>query len=202
MRQFTASDTALLIIDMMNLFDFEGGAALAKSALACSPVIRRLRDRFDDAGAPVIYVNDNFSNWQGDFHELISACQTAPAPSSTIARALAPRDGHYHVLKPKHSAFLSTPLAILLAQLGARKLVLSGIAADSCILATATDANMRELDVWVPADGVAAITRDRKAKALALIKTSLGGDIRGTRAIRTLFPDISLSPSGLLTPAL
>ena len=187
---------------MMNLFDFEGGPALAKSALPCGRVICRLRDRFDEAEAPVIYVNDNFSNWQGDFRELVAACQTTEGVSSRIARALAPRAGHYHVLKPKHSAFLGTPLAILLAKLGVRKLVLTGIAADSCILATATDANMRELSLWVPGDAVAAITRDRKAKALALIKASLGGDVRGSRATFSLFPGAPASPKTALAPSI
>lgn len=187
---------------MMNLFDFEGGDALAKSALACTPVICRLRDRFDTAGAPVIYVNDNFSNWQGDFRELVAACQTTDGPASQIAHALAPGTGHFHVLKPKHSAFLATPLAILLAKLGIRNLVLTGIAADSCILATATDANMQELDLWVPGDAVAAITRDRKAKALALIKASIGGDVRRSRAIQGLFPGATISLRTTLTPSL
>ena len=202
MRRQVPSETALLIIDMMNLFDFEGGAALAKSAVACVPVICRLRDRFDTAGAPVIYVNDNFSNWQGDFRDLVAACKTTEGASSHIARALAPGAGHYHVLKPKHSAFLGTPLAILLAKLGIRKLVLTGIAADSCILATVTDANMQEFGLWVPRDAVAAITPDRKAKALALIKASLGGDVRGTRAIRTVFPRSPASPPTALAPSL
>lgn len=84
MRRSASSETALLIIDMMNLFDFEGGPALAKSAHPCSRVIRRLRDRFDEAEAPVIYVNDNFSHWQGDFRELVAACQTAEGFSSRI----------------------------------------------------------------------------------------------------------------------
>lgn len=202
MRRSAPSETALLIIDMMNLFDFEGGSALAKSAHACSRVIRRLRDRFDDAEAPVIYVNDNFSHWQGDFRELVAACETAEGFSSRIARGLAPRPGHYHVLKPKHSCFLGTPLAILLAKLGVRQLVLTGIAADSCILATASDANMHELALWVPGDAVAAITRDRKAKALALIKASLGGDVRGSRAIPTLFPSAPESQKAALAPSL
>lgn len=188
MRRSATSDTALLVIDMMNLFDFEGGAALAKSARACTPVILRIRQRFDESRAPVIYVNDNFSNWRGDFRELVAACQSTDGPTSHIARALAPGAGHYHVLKPKHSAFLGSPLSILLAKLGIRKLVLTGIAADSCILATANDANMQELELWVPGDAVAAITRGRKANALALIKTSLGADIRGSRAIDMLFP--------------
>jgi nicotinamidase-related amidase len=184
----TEQAPALLIIDMINLFDFEGGSALGKAAVACSRVIRSLRSRFDEAGAPVIYVNDNFARWQGDFSTLLAQCASAIEPSREIARCLAPLPGHYHVLKPKHSAFLATPLGILLAKLGVRQVVLTGIAADSCILSTATDAKMREFDLWIPRDAVAAQTPARKATALALIRTSLGADVRGTRAIPGLFP--------------
>ncbi len=185
----SSAPVALLIIDMLNLFDFEGGAALCASATRCAPVIARLRSRFDDVGAPVIYVNDNFAQWQGDFRDLVALCAAADGPSAVIARRLLPLSGHYHVLKPKHSAFVGTPLRFLLDSLGVRRLVLSGIAADSCILATANDANMREFDLWVPGDAVAAISKGRKANALALIKTSLRADIRGTRAVPALFPD-------------
>ena len=184
----TEQKPALLIIDMMNLFDFEGGPALGKAAVACSRVIARLRKRFDDAGAPVIYVNDNFARWQGDFNALLAQCAFATEHSRDIAHRLAPRPGHYHVLKPKHSGFRATPLGILLAKLCVRQLVLTGIAADSCVLATATDAKMREYEVWVPSDAVAAITPSRKSTALALIRTSLEADVCGTRAVKGLFP--------------
>ena len=180
--------TALLIIDMMNLFDFKGGAALGKSALASLPAIARLRRRFQRAGAPVIYINDNFAHWQGGFHELVAQCRSAGGPSSEIATALAPREGHYYVLKPKHSAFLCTPLSVLLAKLGVRRLVLTGIAADSCIVATALDATMREFELWVPNDAVGAISKERKANSLSLIRSSLGAGTQGTRVVRTLFP--------------
>jgi nicotinamidase-related amidase len=179
---------ALLIVDMMNLFDFVGGRALGQAAMRCSHVIARLRERFDRAGAPVIYVNDNFAHWQGDFRDLVSRCSEVPGAPATIAQRLAPRLGDYHILKPKHSAFLATPLAVLLAKLGVRELVLTGVAADSCILATAQDANMREFKVWVPSDAVAAQTPARKAHALAVIRQSLGGEVRATRGAPGLFP--------------
>lgn len=51
---------ALIIIDMMNSFDFEGGHALAVQAESASKNIVRLRDYFDGADLPVMYVNDNF----------------------------------------------------------------------------------------------------------------------------------------------
>lgn len=179
---------ALLIIDMMNLFDFKGGGALGTAALTCLPAITRLRQRFDDASEPVIYVNDNFAHWQGEFHDLVARCTLAGGPSAKIATALTPGPGHYYVLKPKHSAFLCTPLSVLLAKLGVRRLVLTGIALDSCVIATALDATMREFDLWVPNDAVGAISPSRKDKGLALIRSSFEVDTRGTRAVATLFP--------------
>ena len=109
------SDTALLVLDMVNRFDFEGGDRLAKAARAIVPRIETLRARFDAAGAPTIYVNDNFSHWQGQFGDLVAACRDAGGASASIVQRLAPRPHDYHVLKPKHSGFLATPLAILLA---------------------------------------------------------------------------------------
>lgn len=179
---------ALLIVDMLNLFDFEGGKALGKAALGCARSIARLRARFDEAGAPVIYVNDNFTKWQGEFRDLIAHCATTPGPPAEIARLLSPRPNHYYVLKPKHSAFLGTPLSILLGELDVRQLVLSGTSADSCILATAQDANMREFELWVPRDVVASITPEQKARGLALLKATLHAEIRSTRSIAGLFP--------------
>ncbi|RZA11427.1 MAG: cysteine hydrolase [Lysobacteraceae bacterium] len=183
-----AQRTALLVIDMINRFDFEGGRALGIAASRCVPVIARLRARFDAAKAPVIYVNDNFMHWLSDFRELVAECRMIEGPAARIAGALSPRPGDYQVLKPKHSAFLGTPLEILLAQLEVRRSVLAGIAADSCILATAQDANMRDFRLWIPADAVAAQTPARRAGALGLARQALGADVRSTRVVEGLFP--------------
>lgn len=188
MQADKSGGTALLIIDMMNLFDYEGGNALGRSALACLPPIGRLRQRFARASAPIIYVNDNFSQWQCGFPELVARCRMAGGPSRKIATSIPPGHGHYHVLKPKHSAFLCTPLAVLLAKLETRRLVLTGIAMDSCVMATALDANMREFELWVPNDAVGAISQNRKSSALALIRSSMNVVTRGTRAVDGIFP--------------
>lgn len=171
---------ALLIVDMVNRFDFEGGEALALGAVRIAKTIRRLRDRFDVLQRPVIYVNDNFMQWQADFRDLIAVCAQATGPCAEILRHLAPVRGHYHVLKPKHSAFLDTPLSILLAKLDIRRVIVAGIAADSCIAITAQDAKMRELDVWVPGDCVAAISPARKRGALQWLRSSAGIDTAPT----------------------
>lgn len=175
--------SALLIIDMINLFDFEGGGRLAKDAARIAPRIARLKTRFSQAGAPVIYVNDNFMDWRADFKELIAICSYPGNAGAGIARLLTPGPDDYYILKPKHSAFLATPLSLLLAECGVRRVVLTGLAADACILITAQEANMREYQVSVPADCVAAQSPGRRTRALAILKASFSADIRASSAI-------------------
>lgn len=166
-----APSTALLIIDMFSRFDFPGAQALAPAAERAAAQIRRLRNHFDGHGWPVIYANDNFSDWKRDFRQQVAQCQRDGGPAGRIADLLSPLPGHYFVLKPKHSAFLASPLPILLAKLGVRSLWLSGMTADSCVLATALDANAREFDVVVAREAVAG-TPARKQRAMALLADS------------------------------
>ncbi|HFK2920083.1 cysteine hydrolase family protein [Stenotrophomonas beteli] len=163
--------TALLIIDMFSRFDFPGAQQLAPAAERAARQIRRLRDHFDDCRWPVIYANDNFSDWKRDFRQQVAQCQRDGGPAGRIATGLSPSPGHYFVLKPKHSAFLASPLPILLAKLGVRRLLLSGMTADSCVLATALDANAREFDVVVALEAVAG-TPGQKQRAMALLAGS------------------------------
>jgi len=175
--------SALLIIDMINLFDFEGGERLAKEATRIAPRIARLKARFGQAGAPVIYVNDNFMDWRADFKELVAICSHPRSAGAGIARVLAPRPNDYYILKPKHSAFLATPLSLLLAECGVRRVVLTGVAADACVLITAQEANMREYQVSVPADCIAAQTAARRTRALAVLEPSFSPDTRPSTAV-------------------
>ena len=178
----------LLIIDVINHFDFPGAERLATFATDVSASIRRLRDRFDGAGAPVVYVNDNWAQWIGEFSDLVTACLQADGAPSTLAATLAPGEQHYHVLKPKHSGFMDSALTVLLQQLDADRLVITGLATDSCVLATALDAHMRDYPVWCPSDCSAAITMKRKSAALAILRSTIAARTVSTRHCADLFP--------------
>lgn len=179
---------ALLVVDMLNLFDFPDGAAMAAAARRITPAIARLRARFDRAGAPVIHVNDNFAQWRGEFADLVAACGAAGGTPSYIAARLAPLPQHYHVLKPRHSGFACSALPVLLETLAVRRLVVAGIAADSCVLATAQDANARDFSLWIPGDCVASRRAAWTRQALALMRHSLGARIAASGNVRGLFP--------------
>lgn len=176
-------DMALLIVDMINPLDFSGGAAVLPLATAAAERIARLKKRLHQSGVPVIYINDNFAHWQMDFRELVAIC-SHDSRGAPLAQLLAPdRDDHF-VLKPKHSAFYETPLATLLAKLEVRHLVITGLATDNCILATAMDAHIREYRVHVPRDCVATASRVRGDRALALMRDSLELDVRTSRYVQ------------------
>ena len=91
--------------------------------------------------------------------------------SSDIAKVLQPQPGDYFVLKPKHSAFLATPLTVLLAKLGVKELVVAGMTAESCITATCFDSNAREYDPIVVEEAVAGLGANRRT-ALRLLQDS------------------------------
>ncbi|MBG8562911.1 cysteine hydrolase [Pseudomonas qingdaonensis] len=166
-----APKAALLIIDVFSLFDFPEADELAPAAIGAAKEAVRIRREFDKRQLPVIYANDNFGDWQRDFPQLVSDCRHNGGSSAEVVKHLAPEAGHYFVLKPKHSAFLATPLAILLAKLKVNQLVLSGMALDSCVLATALDANSREYRTVVAKQAVAALP-DRREVALQLLERS------------------------------
>lgn len=173
-----ASRTALLIIDVFSLFDFPEGDELAPAAIDAAKEAARIRREFDKRQLPVIYANDNFGDWQRDFPQLVRDCRHNGGSSAEVVKHIGPGAGHYFVLKPKHSV-LATPLAILLAKLQVNQLVLCGMALDSCVLATALDANSREYRTVVAKQAVAALP-DRREAALQVLERSGAAKVMDT----------------------
>jgi nicotinamidase-related amidase len=95
-----------------------------------------------------------------------------------MSSTLSPHRGDYFVLKPKHSGFFSTTLDVLIRHLGARTLVLTGVATDICIMATAQDAYMRDYRLLVPRDCVAAESPAAHRFALNHMKALFKADVR------------------------
>lgn len=157
---------ALLLIDVINAFDFEGSERLAKDAGEAAPRILALRERAHRAGVPVIYVNDNFGRWRSDFRATVAGCSEPSQPGSAVSRLLTPAGGDYFVLKPRHSGFYCTALELLLEQLAVKKLILVGFATNICVLFTASDAHMRGYEVIVPSDCTASNTPELTQQAL------------------------------------
>jgi len=185
----SAPDThpvALLLIDVINHFEFPRGEELFDQARQIAPRIAELRKRARQAGVPVVYVNDNFGKWRSNFEALLKYCLAEDVRGRSFVQQLVPAECDYFVLKPKHSGFYQTPLELLLKHLGARRLILTGVSSNSCVLFTANDAYMRDLELNVPPDCVASCTSKEQDFALTQIRCMLKADT-------SLSPDIDFA---------
>lgn len=167
-------EVALILLDVINDFDFSGGDKLLESALPAAKKLAALKKRAKKAKVPVIYVNDNFGRWRSDFHQQLEHVLGEDTPGKAIAELLHPDDDDYFVLKPQNSGFYHTQLDLLIQYLGTSKLVLTGFVTDICVLYTASDAHMRELDVIVPRDCVASVDPADHDRTLNHMERTLG----------------------------
>lgn len=150
------SPAVLLLVDVVNHFEFPDGEVILKNALQIAQRLARLKKRARDSNIPVVYVNDNFGQWRSDAGRLLAHCLRTDCAGKPFVEAIQPDEQDYCVLKPMHSAFFQTPLDLLLRHLGASSIILAGIATNSCILCTAHDAKMREFNITVVSDCCAA----------------------------------------------
>jgi nicotinamidase-related amidase len=174
---------ALLLVDVINDFDFPEADQLLKYARPMAGILLRLKRRAQKAGVPVIYVNDNFGRWKSDFRRTVDYC-ARHGRGRDIVKLLRPEENDYFVLKPKHSGFFSTTLETLLRYLETKTLILTGIAGNFCVLFTANDAYMRDFNLFVPSDCTASNTKKENDSALGLMKKFLKADTRLSARIR------------------
>ena len=178
------SEIALLLIDVINDLDFPEANQLLRYVRPMARKLVQLKKRAKAAGIPVIYVNDNFGRWRSDFRHQVVHCLRENSRGREMVGLLQPEEDDYFVLKPKHSGFFSTTLETLLRYLGSKKLILTGIAGNFCVLFTANDAYMRDYDLFIPPDCTASNTAEENRQALGLMKKFLKADTRLSTRLR------------------
>lgn len=183
--------TALLLIDVINALEFPEGKMLLRHALPMARRLAGLKKKARAANVPVIYANDNFGLWRSDLQAQVRHCLQRGSLGRPIVQLLRPDPDDYFVLKPKHSGFFSTTLDTLLEYLQVKSLVIGGMAANICVLFTASDAYMRDYHLFVPADCVASNTKQDTADALRQMDRVLKADIRPS-------PDLEFFESGAM----
>lgn len=166
---------ALLLIDVLTTFQFPDGDRILQGALEMRDALVKLKAGARKVRIPVLYVNDNFGDWRSEKEILMGRC--LEAKGGQFVRPLLPDSEDYFVLKPLHSAFYMTPLEVLLEHLQVETLILTGLTSDSCITATAHDANMRGFDIYIPPDCSCARSAQEHAQALAQLEAVAGANL-------------------------
>ena len=167
--------SALVVIDMLNTYDFEDADQLVGSAREAVPNIRRLLDRAREEDIPIIYVNDNYGDWNSSSEELLRHGLEGRRPD--LVEPLRPPEDASFVIKAKHTIFYGTPFEHLLKQHEIDRLVLTGQVTEQCILYSALDAHVRDIAVAVPADAVACIHPELADAALRMMETNMSADV-------------------------
>jgi nicotinamidase-related amidase len=168
--------TALILLDVITDFEFDDGDALLRKTLPMAKKLAVLKSRANRSGLPVIYVNDNFGKWQEDFKTMSEHFARSQAKGRQVVQLLQPEPNDYYVLKPHRSAFYSTTLEILLRDLKVKKLIMTGVTTDICVLFSANDAYMRGFELHVPSDCVAAVNTTHSKRTLEFMERVLKAD--------------------------
>lgn len=182
---------ALLIIDMQNDFVLPGSPVTVAGALATVPTIRRLLDAFRARSWPVLHITRAY---RGDGSDVEAFRRDAflrgphyllpGSPGAQIVQELAPVPDEHVLIKPRFSAFMGTPLDLLLRRLGVDELVVSGTQYPNCIRATVLDAVCLDYAVTLVTDACSAQT-DAVAQANITDMAAIGVACRNERQFLT-----------------
>lgn len=166
---------AVIVIDMINTYDHQDAERLLPSARKVVPVVAALLAAAREAGAPVIYTNDNFGQWRSHHGELVDVALAGP--HADLVEPIRPDADSLFVVKARHSIFYETPLTYLLWELGVRHILLCGQVTEQCVLYSALDAHIRHLDVTVVADAVAHIHPGLADAALEMMRENMSARV-------------------------
>ena len=168
---------ALLLVDVVNDFRHEDGEALLTSLRTRQPRLVQALARARGS-IPVVYANDDWGRWDGNAPRMVGDA-IAQGLGGELVAEIAPRDTEPFVLKPRYSAFDSTPLEILLGSLEIERLLLAGMATEMCVTQTAIAGRELGYKVTVLA-GACACVDDR----LEQIALEYLGDVVGVHIER------------------
>ncbi|HHY38668.1 MAG TPA: cysteine hydrolase [Clostridia bacterium] len=165
---------ALLVIDMQN--DFVGPAPVMKceGGRDIIPRVIEVVRAARQAGVPVIHVIQEHRRQLVDFGRELDVSPVhcvEGTPGARPVEGLEPEGDDFVVIKRRFSGFLHTDLDLLLKGLGVERLIITGVATDGCVRATAVDAHQLGYRVSVVGDCVAGATMERHAGALLSLAT-------------------------------
>ncbi|AEB61573.1 MULTISPECIES: isochorismatase family cysteine hydrolase [Bacillus] len=175
------NNTALLIVDMINNFQFDMGERLAEKTKQIVPRILSLKKHAKQNNWPIIYINDHYGLWKADIDAIREECSNDI--SADIIEDISPQPDDYFLIKPKHSAFYETALHTLLTELKVNQLMITGIAGNICVLFTANDAYMREYSIAIPKDCTASNNDEDNDFALTMMENVLFAEITTEKQI-------------------
>jgi nicotinamidase-related amidase len=177
-RTVTMGTTAVLVIDMQRDFIDPGAPIECPGGREIVAPIGRLLALAHQKGLPVIYTQEAHRAEGVDFGRELDGEEPVHCvegtPGVEIIPDLARQPGDFLIVKRRYSAFFATDLDLLLRGLGVDTLILTGVATDVCVRATAQDAQQLNYRVVVPEECAAGTSVEQHHAALRNIAYILG----------------------------
>lgn len=151
---------ALLVIDMLNDFVEENSPLKTPAAKTIIPDIQKRIQDARQKGMIIIYVCDAHSPNDKEFTKWPPHALKGTR-GAEIIEELKPHLEDSIVLKDRYSGFqrtFGTNLDLLLESWGVKRIYITGILTNICIFFTAVEASMRDYEVVIWADSVAALS--------------------------------------------
>ena len=162
----------LLIVDVLQDFEHEDGAALLESLRRRRRAIEAALARARSSEIPVVYAHDNAGVWDSDVSRIVD--RALAGRGGTDVANLLPEVRDRFVFKPRYSAFDHTALALILEELGCDRVLIAGASTEGCIAQTAIDARELGYKVSVLAGGCATTDEALEQTALRYLVDVVG----------------------------
>lgn len=172
---------ALLVIDMLN--DFITGPLGNDRGKAIVPEVAAIADDARKAGIPVIFCCDSHIRGVDKELELWGEHAMAGTPGAEIIPEMKVSGKDHVIPKRRYSGFFQTDLDLLLRELGADTVILTGLYTNMCVRHTAADAYMLGYNVVLAKDAVCSMTDEEYEAGIEYFKTSYAAEILSNKEI-------------------
>jgi nicotinamidase-related amidase len=167
--------TALIVVDMVQTYDFDDAERLVANVERIVEPLTDLIQRAKREADHLIYVNDNFGDWHSERQRLVG--DALAGPHAKLVETIKPDDDATFIVKARHSIFYGTPLDYMLDMEGIERIVLTGQVTEQCILYSALDAHIRSRPTVVPRDCVAQIDDELAEAALRMMEVNMDAEV-------------------------
>ncbi len=166
--------TALLVLDMQNVFLSPQSHAYIPASEAIIPRIQQLIQAFEHRNRPIIFTKHLSSkNSQDSMARWWRRPIAEDAPTSEIHPDFDPTS-HPVIKKSQYSAFFQTGLQAALQKLNVKTLVITGVMTHLCCETTARDGFMHGYEIYFPMDATATYTEHLHLGTLRAITHGFG----------------------------